>query len=114
MVKRPGQSGRGSASGRPIMVLLDVLGQRWMLRVIWELNQQAPATFRDLQARCENVSPTLLNKRLKELRALNLAVASEGGYVLTEEGRSLSALLAPLDRWAGGWAEKLPSQEEAE
>ena len=28
---------RGSASGRPIMVLLDLLGRRWSLRIVWEL-----------------------------------------------------------------------------
>ena len=33
--KSPGQKVRGSQSGRPIMVLLDVLGQRWTLRVLW-------------------------------------------------------------------------------
>ena len=28
---------RGSQSGRPIMALLDLLGRRWSLRIIWEL-----------------------------------------------------------------------------
>ncbi|HEV7693887.1 MAG TPA: hypothetical protein VGO52_23840 [Hyphomonadaceae bacterium] len=28
---------RGSRTGRPIMALLDLLGRRWTLRVIWEL-----------------------------------------------------------------------------
>ena len=27
---------RGSRTGRPIMVVLDVLGRRWALRVLWE------------------------------------------------------------------------------
>ena len=33
----PGQPVRGSASGRPIMALLDLLGRRWALRILWEL-----------------------------------------------------------------------------
>ena len=52
-----------SNSGRPLMVLLDLLGRRWALRVLWEL-RDARATFRALQERCD-VSPTVLTKRLK-------------------------------------------------
>ena len=31
---------RGSTTGRPIMVLLDLLGRRWTLRILWELREQ--------------------------------------------------------------------------
>ena len=34
---RPGRPVRGSQTGRPIMALMDLLGRRWTLRVIWEL-----------------------------------------------------------------------------
>jgi len=44
----PGKPARGSKSGRPIMVLLDLLGRRWTLRIVWELRDQ-PRRFRDLQ-----------------------------------------------------------------
>lgn len=107
MPKRPGQSVRGSQSGRPIMVLLDILGQRWTLRVLWELNQGGPATFRDLRSKCEEVSPTLLNTRLKALRDLGLVATTPSGYTLTDHGQSLSRKLAPLDAWANSWAEML-------
>jgi len=110
MAKLPGQPVRGSASGRPVMVLLDLLGKRWTLRVIWELYQRGPATFRELQSRCEEVSPTSLNKRLKELRDLSLVILQDEGYALTEQGQSLSALLAPIDGWAESWAESLQSR----
>jgi len=36
MVKRV----RGSRTGRPIMVLLDLLGRRWALRIVWELREE--------------------------------------------------------------------------
>lgn len=107
MTKRPGQAVRGSTSGRPIMVLLDILGKRWTLRILWELNQSKSATFRDLRSRCEEVSPTLLNSRLKDLRALNLVSLESDGYALTKEGKSLSQKLAPLDAWASEWAKSL-------
>ena len=107
MAKLPGKPVRGSTSGRPIMVLLDVLGKRWTLRILWELSQEAAITFRELRARCEDVSPTLLNTRLKELRSLNLVAQDTGGYTLTKQGKSLTRKLAPLNNWANDWAQSL-------
>ena len=104
MTKLPGQSIRSSATGRPIMVLLDALGKRWTLRVIWELNRNEPSSFRQLQTQCEDVSPTSLNQRLKDLRELGLVEHGTQGYQLTDQGRSLSRLLLPLDKWATSWA----------
>ena len=36
-VPRPGRPVRGSRSGRPVMALIDLIGRRWVLRIIWEL-----------------------------------------------------------------------------
>src|SRR5258705_10580770 len=68
---RPGRPVRGSRSGRPIMALLDLLGRRWTLRVIWEL-RGGRLTFRALQEACGGVSPTVLNERVGELRESGL------------------------------------------
>ena len=38
---------RGSTTGRPIMALLDLLGRRWVLRLVWELRQEL-RRFREL------------------------------------------------------------------
>jgi DNA-binding HxlR family transcriptional regulator len=104
--KRPGKAVRGSESGRPIMVLLDILGQRWTLRILWEL-RHGPATFRALQTRCESVSPTILNRRLKELRALLLVCLEQDGYRLTKKGEELGHHFAKLDQWAQSWSSTL-------
>ena len=104
MPKLPGQAVRGSKTGRPVMVLLDALGKRWTLRLLWELRANGPGTFRQLQARCEDVSPTSLNSRLKELRELKLIELTPTGFTLTPHGVSLSKLLSPLDKWATQWA----------
>ena len=106
MAKRPGSPVRGSTTGRPIMVLLDVLGQRWSLRILWELNF-GRMTFRDLRSRCDDLSPTILNKRLGEFRTLSLVDLDKSGYGLTKSGVSLIAHLAPLDSWANEWAENI-------
>ena len=106
MTKKPGQKARGSGTGRPIMVLLDQLGQKWTLRILWEL-RAGRLTFRELHSRCENVSPTLLNKRLKELRELKLISHEAGGYGYTRLGGELGEQLKTLDQWSRKWARHL-------
>ncbi|WP_210409838.1 winged helix-turn-helix transcriptional regulator [Leptospira biflexa] len=86
-------------SNRPIMLLLDLLGSRWVLRILWELKDEA-FTFRELQVKCENLSPTILNDRLKSLRNLNLVETSENGYSLSNDGKELLEVLGPLNSFA--------------
>jgi DNA-binding HxlR family transcriptional regulator len=101
---RPGRPVRGSRSGRPIMAALDLLGRRWALRVLWEL-RDGPHSFRGLRERCDEVSPTVLNQRLAELRASGVVAHAAGaGYALSALGESLLAALAPLSDWAARWA----------
>ena len=88
------------------MVLLDALGQRWTLRIIWEL-RDGPHTFRLLQSRCEAVSPTVLNTRLKTLRSLNLVETTSTGYALSQQGEALLEKLSPLNKWSEDWAKTL-------
>lgn len=94
----PGSPVRGSRTGKPVMALLDLLGRRGALRVLWELRGD-PLTFRALQEACET-NPSLLNTRLAELRSAGLVDHFPGGYQLTAHGRQLQALLLPLSRWA--------------
>ena len=79
---------RGSTTGRPIMRLLDLLGRRWTLRIVWELREQ-PRRFRELQDLI-GASPTIVNTRLAELREARLVELDEAqGYRLTAPGREL-------------------------
>jgi DNA-binding HxlR family transcriptional regulator len=90
------------------MALLDLLGRRWTLRVLWELHQAPAETFRDLQARCDDVSSSVLSQRLTELREAGVVdVGANGsGYALTRDGRELLTSLGPLDAWARRWAKR--------
>ncbi len=88
------------------MVLFDLLGRSWALGIIWHL-AETPMTFRQLQKSCEGVSPTVLNTRLKELRASNLVEHRRDGYALTATGLQLFSLLQPLGNWSGNWASQL-------
>ncbi len=100
----PGRPVRGSRTGRPAMALLDLLGRRWALRVLWELRDGSALTFRELQSRCDDISSSVLNDRLRELREARVAEATSSGYQLTADGRDLLAALEPLDEWAARWA----------
>ena len=108
MVKaiRPGRPARGSKSGRPIMVLLDLLGRRWTLRIVWELGEE-PRRFRELQDLI-GASPTIVNARLAELRKAKLVeLDDKTGYRLTTLGSELLRLFLPLHVWSEKWAKSI-------
>ena len=98
----PGRPVRGSASGRPIMALLDLLGRRWALRILWELRTGEP-TFRELQERCGSISSSVMSDRLRELGEAGVVAHTGSGYTLTPSGLDLLARLMPLDEWATHW-----------
>jgi DNA-binding HxlR family transcriptional regulator len=85
------------------MALLDLLGRRWALRVIWELRASPGPTFRELQTRCEGVSSSVLAERLRELGEAGIVTHTGGGYTLTDQGKALLTLLLPLNAWASTW-----------
>lgn len=106
------------------MALLDLLGRTWALGILWNLGNHGPhgdgadhpahkcCTFRALQSRCEQISPSLLNARLKELRTLRLVRHEAQGYGLTDMGEELMALVVQLGPWSLRWAEALNKEEE--
>lgn len=85
------------------MALLDLLGRRWALRVLWELRDLEPQTFRTLQSRCGDISSSVLTTRLRELDEAGLIAHAGDGYHLTEQGASLNDHLMPLDAWSATW-----------
>ena len=85
------------------MVALDLLGRRSALRILWELREGRPLTFRALQEAAQT-NPSLLNTRLRELREAGLLAHEGEGYELTPSGRSLLVALKPLAQWARDWS----------
>jgi DNA-binding HxlR family transcriptional regulator len=97
---------RGSKTGRPIMALLDLLGRRWTLRIVWELRDR-PLTSRALRAACDDASPTVMQARLSELREAGLVELLAGdGYRLTPLGRELMESFLPLHQFAERWSRR--------
>jgi DNA-binding HxlR family transcriptional regulator len=88
------------------MALLDLLGRRWALRILWELRDKS-LTFRALRDAVDDVSPTVLNARLAELRDVDIVVGTSSGYVLTEHGHGLFRALTPLYSFAESWGKHL-------
>lgn len=86
------------------MALLDLLGRRGTLRLLWELRDGHPQSFRLLRSSADGISPSVLNDRLKDLREARLLVLAEGGYALTPTGLELVGHLKPLNRWSEAWA----------
>jgi DNA-binding HxlR family transcriptional regulator len=86
------------------MALLDLLGRRWTLRLLWELRAEGLG-FRELQGRCDSMSASVLSRRLGELRDAGIVETDAAGVNrLTTEGAALLRALGPLDRWAKRWA----------
>jgi DNA-binding HxlR family transcriptional regulator len=104
----------GFQTGYPIVAALDLLGQRWILRILWEL-RNGPVGFRALQAFCDQMSPSMLSQRLSLLQTTGLIYhTEESTYSLTKTTQELLQALAPLQAWAQQWAEQLREQEETE
>jgi len=97
---------RGSKTGRPVMALLDLLGRRWTLRIVWEL-RDGPLTSRALRTACDDASPTVMQARLSELREAGLVELLTGdGYRLTPLGRELMESFLPLHHFAERWSKR--------
>jgi len=88
------------------MALLDLLGRRWTLRIIWELRERS-LTSRALRTACDEASPTVLQARLSELRKAGLVeLMPASGYRLTDLGRDLLETFLPLHRFAERWSKR--------
>jgi DNA-binding HxlR family transcriptional regulator len=100
---------RGSRSGRPVMALLDLLGRRWTLRIVWELRERS-LTSRALREACDDASPTVLQARLGDLRQAGFVeLEPGGGYRLTGLGKELFGTFMPLHHFAERWKKHQPT-----
>lgn len=110
--KRVGQLVAADAppSGKDaINAALELFHRRWTLRILWELRaDDASLNFRALQAACGDLSASVLNQRLAELREALLVEHDVGsGYRLSAQGRSLLVAMEPLLKWAPRWAREV-------
>lgn len=94
------QNLRRAATSDPMARALSLSGRRWALRVVWEL-RVGPLNFRALQAACGDISPSVLQRRLHELREHGIIEKiPQLGYRLSTSGEKLFQVLAQLDKWS--------------
>lgn len=93
------------------MAVFDLLGRKWNMRILWELNQ-TNLSFRALQDKCDRMSPSVLNNRIKQLTQAKLVNLTTEGYQLTELGSSLMQTLDPLRTWAKQWEVEVATADE--
>ena len=87
------------ADERPVEGVLDLLGRRWALRLVWELRRGA-RSFSELRERT-GISPSVLSARLRELGEAGVVERSGARrYQLSGRGRELARVLYELNRWA--------------
>jgi DNA-binding HxlR family transcriptional regulator len=93
------QGVRGAQTTVKLAQAFDHFGRRWTLRVIWELRSEA-LKFRALQAACGDISPSVLQARIHQLRNLDVIEQIPGlGYRLTASGEQLFRVLVPMFEW---------------
>ncbi len=94
---------RPTSSKKAINAAIQLLHLRWVMRILWEL-RGGPMTFRMLQQACGDLSPTVINARLKTLRKARLLThEADEGYRLSGSGLQLLVAMKPLMAWAVRW-----------
>ena len=86
---------------------LQEVGDRWSLMVVAALSD-GPSRFNELQASIAGIAPNILSRRLRDLEAAALIVASpyqdrpvRMEYRLTAAGAELAGVLVQLAAWGG-------------
>jgi DNA-binding HxlR family transcriptional regulator len=94
------------AADCPSRQLLDRIGDRWSVLVIGTL-ADGPVRYSTIAARVQGVSQKMLTQTLRALERDGLVtrtvfpeVPPRVEYELTDAGRSLRAVLQPLEDWA--------------
>lgn len=99
---------RTAETSKFMAAALEMFGQKWALRVIWEL-RVGPLNFRALQSACGSVSPSVLQRRLHEMRKLMLIEKIPRlGYRLSARGERLFQVLVMLNKWSADFRPGLP------
>ncbi|GAB3203831.1 winged helix-turn-helix transcriptional regulator [Nocardia tengchongensis] len=110
----PPANSRADASTAPLLAAMDLLGQRWILRVIWELEPGALG-FLELRRRMGNCSSSMLSVRLQRLVEAGVAIKrADKSYELTTAGEELGRALEAVWTWSERWADNLEGDRESE
>lgn len=89
-----------------IQYVVNVLGGKWKLLIIWTISQNGIIRFNDLQRKIDGISSLMLSKNLKELENDGLVLRRQYNeipprveYELTERSKKLIVALQPINEW---------------
>ncbi|WP_433733004.1 winged helix-turn-helix transcriptional regulator [Nocardia sp. CA-129566] len=104
---KPSRGGTDPAHA-PMLATMDLIGQRWILRVLWEL-EPGRLGFLELRRRMGNCSSSMLSTRLQHLQSAGVIIKNpDKTYELTPAGQELTQALQPLWDWSERWTPALP------
>jgi len=101
----------------PISKATEIIGEKWTLLILREL-LLGTSRFNDFQRAMSRISPTVLNKRLKQLEANGIVIkkrlSGQKGheYRLTPMGKELEPLIEQIAIWGQRWARGQMSDDE--
>jgi DNA-binding HxlR family transcriptional regulator len=96
----------GSRTNPELARVLELVGRRWTLRILWELRGRT-LPFNDVRRAVGGMSQSVLVTRLTELFGAGLIADVPGGYQLTADGAALVDQLSGLETWAARWGAAL-------
>jgi DNA-binding HxlR family transcriptional regulator len=93
-----------------IVSVWEVLGRRWSLHILKNLNTKQVIRFNELKRALAGISSTVLSERLLELEREGLVtktiypeVPPRVEYSMTPQAKELEVIIKDLARWANKW-----------
>ena len=100
----------------PALATLDLLNQRWNLRIVQSL-LAGKKRFNEL-ARANGINPRTLRERLRSLeeqgvisRTVISSIPPNVEYALTEKGMALNCIFESLSEWGRTWMKPSDSEQ---
>ena len=91
----------------PLEGIIHTISRKWTLQIVAMIGNNGSLRYSEIQKMCSGISPTVLSERLKELEKERIVsrkafaeIPPRVEYSLTDDGRNLRTLIAPLMSWA--------------
>jgi DNA-binding HxlR family transcriptional regulator len=108
------------AEGCPVEATLDLLDGKWKGVILFHLKRDGTLRFNELGRRLRGITQRMLTKQLRELEEVGLVdrrvyaqVPPKVEYSLSDEGRSLGAVIDALAAWGEGRITRLAAAPKA-
>ena len=101
----------------PVSKATEIIGEKWTMLILREL-LMGTCRFNEFQRSMSRISPTILNKRLKQLEGkgivLKKRLSGQKGfeYRLTAMGKELEPIIEQVAIWGQRWARGQMSDDE--